>query len=138
MSLLQLLGISCSCYSNKCITKIWAPALTFSIYTWFYWNCFNNVLYNSFKYSIRHYKLKFIILNSYKNVKLIDLNTQLNPVESFRADCSSDFSLSCQFLMLSMNYLNIIIICYDFFLWMFMAMKQNICPVLHAIMFVQY
>ena len=30
---LQLLGTSCSCYNNNYITKLWDPALTFSIYT---------------------------------------------------------------------------------------------------------
>ena len=29
---LQLLGTSCSCYKNICITKLWAPGFTFSIY----------------------------------------------------------------------------------------------------------
>ena len=35
---LQLLVTSCSCYNNNCITKLWAPALTSSIYTLFSWH----------------------------------------------------------------------------------------------------
>ena len=37
---LQLLGNSCSCSNNTCITKLWDPDLTFSIYTWVSWHCF--------------------------------------------------------------------------------------------------
>ena len=41
---LQLIGNSCYCYNNNCITKLWAPAINLSIYTWFYWHCFNTAL----------------------------------------------------------------------------------------------
>ena len=37
---LQLLGNSCSCCNNNCITKLWAPDLNLSIYKWFYWHYF--------------------------------------------------------------------------------------------------
>ena len=40
---LQLLGTSCSCYNNNCITKLWAHDPTFSIYKCFYWHCFHTV-----------------------------------------------------------------------------------------------
>ena len=80
---LQLLGTSCLCYNNNCITKLWYSALTFSIYTWFSWHCF-----------LHSYKLKFIILNSYEYLKLVELSPQLNSVESFRAHFSSNSSIS--------------------------------------------
>ena len=41
------------------------------------------------------YKLKLIIINSNENLKLIDSNPQLNPVESFRTHCSSNSYVSC-------------------------------------------
>ena len=34
----QLLGTLFSCYNNNCISKLWSPDLTYSIYTWFYWH----------------------------------------------------------------------------------------------------
>ena len=54
---LQLLENSCSFYNNKCITKLWVPDLTFSIYTWFSWHCFHTLLWNSFQCSFCNYKL---------------------------------------------------------------------------------
>ena len=76
--MLQLLGTSYSCYNNKCITKLWSPALTFSIYTYFSWHFFHTVLFNSFQCSFHSYKLKFIILNSYEHLKFIESNPCIN------------------------------------------------------------
>ena len=50
---LQLLGTSCSCSTNNCLTKLSAPAITFSIYTWL----------SCFQCCFHHYKIKFIIIN---------------------------------------------------------------------------
>ena len=86
---LKLLGNSCSCYNNNCINKMWAPALTFYIYTWFYWHCFHTVLYNSSKCSFPCSKLKFSIINSYEHFKLIYSNPRLNTVELVITHCSS-------------------------------------------------
>ena len=74
---LQLLGNSCSCYNINCITKLWAPALNLSIYTWFSWHCFS------------------LFSRTIFNV-IFELNPQLNLVESFRTHISSDSSVSCQ------------------------------------------
>ena len=63
---LQLLGYWCSCYNNDCVTKLWAPYLNFSIYTWRSWHYFCTVLYSSFQCSFHHSKLKFVILKSYE------------------------------------------------------------------------
>ena len=37
---LQLIRTSCLCYNNQCITKLGAPDLNLSIYTWFSWHYF--------------------------------------------------------------------------------------------------
>ena len=94
MVVLQLLGTLCSYYINKYITKFLFPAINFSIYVWFYWHCFQTVFRNRFQLFLHRSKLKFIILNSYKNFKLIHSNHKLNPVHSFRTHCSSDSSIS--------------------------------------------
>ena len=47
-----------------------------------------------------HYKIEFIILNSYEHFKLVKLNTQLNPVEEFRTKFSSDSSVSYHLIIL--------------------------------------
>ena len=106
---LQLIGFSCSCYNNNCKTKLLDPDINFSIYTWFYWNCFHTVLYDIFQCYFHHYKIKFIIVNSYKNFKCIDSNHQLNTVKSFITYFSSDSFVSYQlaliyFLTFLINY----------------------------------
>ena len=48
-------------------------------------------------YYITVFNVIFIILNSYKNFKLIESSHQLNPVDSLRAHCYLDSSVFCQF-----------------------------------------
>ena len=60
---------------------MWSPALTFYIYTWLSWHYFQCYFHHS--------KLKFIVINAYEHLKLIDSNHHLNPVKSFRTHCSS-------------------------------------------------
>ena len=57
-------------------------------------HCFHTFLQNNFQCSFHNYKLKFIIINSYEHFKFIELNPQLNIVESFITHCSSDSSMS--------------------------------------------
>ena len=92
--MLQLIGTSCLCYNNTCITKLLSPDLTFSIYTWFSWHCFHTFLYNSFQRSFKYSKLNFIIIHSYEHLKRIEFNTKLNQFESLRTHCSSESSVS--------------------------------------------
>ena len=54
----------------------------------------DTVLYNSFKCSLHHFTLYLIILNWYEYFKFIELNPQLNSVESFITHFSSDSSVS--------------------------------------------
>ena len=85
--MLQLLGNSCSCYNNNCITKFLSPDLNFSIYKWFL-----DIVFTIFYRTV--FNVLFIILNSNKYFKIIDSNPQLNIVESFRTLCSLDSSVS--------------------------------------------
>ena len=50
-----------------------------------------------------HYKIKFIILNSYEHFKLIEPNPQLNQADSVRPHCSSDSFVSFQHSWSSRN-----------------------------------
>ena len=111
MVVLQLLGTSCSCCNNHFITKLCASAITFYIYKWFSWLCFKE----QFQRLLRHYKTKFIIINSCENFKLIGLIPQLNPVESFRTHIPNDllylvtpiWKLFCQFSSVTIAYPNL-------------------------------
>ena len=47
-----------------------------------------------------NYVLKFIILNSYEKLKIIEFNPKLNTVESFRTHFYSDSSVSFFFVVL--------------------------------------
>ena len=91
---LKLLGNPCSCYNNNCITKLWAPAITFSIYTWFL-DTFSHYFIEQCQCYFNHSKLKFIIPNLYEHFKVIDLNSQLNSFESFITHYSLDSYVSC-------------------------------------------
>ena len=67
---------------------------------------FLTLLWNSYQFSLHHYKLKFIIINSYDNFKLIEFSPQLNPVESLITHCSSDPSVSCQYFLVAALHSN--------------------------------
>ena len=95
--MIKLLGTSCLCYNNNCITKLWAPGLNLFIHTWF----IDTAFYNSFQYSPYHSKLKYVVLNSYENFKLTESTTQINPVESFRTHRSSESSGYCHILTIT-------------------------------------
>ena len=57
---------------------------------------FSQCFIEKFQCYFHHSKLKFIILNSYEYSELIDLNPQLNTVESSRTHFSSDSSVLYQ------------------------------------------
>ena len=57
---------------------------------------------------LHHYKLKFIILNSYEHLKLIEFSPKINQVKSFRTDCSSDFYVSFQCFSHAYHYIHLL------------------------------
>ena len=64
MVVLQLLGISYSCYNNNFITKLWDPGLTISIYTCFSWNSFLEIVQWSLCYSKLIWKFQTHLVKS--------------------------------------------------------------------------
>ena len=66
---------------------------------------FSHCFIEQFQCYFHHSKLNFIIINTYEHFKIIELNTQLNKVESLRTYCCSDSSVSNQLDFTSSTYM---------------------------------